>query len=137
VAHRYPRQDEHRVILVGIFRNKCREHIAQSVRITRALNGLRAAAQSGEADVGVLAGASPEEGVLHDLVSSESGRLILEAFRELRPKAREMFRLIVDEGYSRQDLIEHYQLNKNTLDSRLRAYREELREILGQRGIQF
>jgi DNA-directed RNA polymerase specialized sigma24 family protein len=46
-----------------------------------------------------------------------------------------MFRLIVDEGLSRQDLIRLYGLNANTLDSRLRAYREELREILGRRGV--
>jgi len=137
IADRYPATDEHPVILVGIFRNKCREHIAGSVRSQRQLRALRTAAESGKAEVAVVpSGTTDEDGVLSDLVQGEDGRLILEALAALQPKAREMFRLIIEEDYSRQELIEHYGINKNTLDSRLHAYRNQLREILADRGVQ-
>jgi RNA polymerase sigma factor (sigma-70 family) len=138
VAHRYPNREEHPMILIGIFRNKCREHIAAATRAARALADLRSAAETGDTDIPALA-APPggQDGVLDDLVHSETGRRILRAFMELRPKAREMFRLIVDEGYTRQDLIEYYGLNPNTLDSRLHAYRRELKEVLARLDVDF
>ncbi len=136
VCERYPNPDEHSVILVGIFRNKCREYIARTMRTARGLRALRTAAQSGTATIPVLpAESTPEDGVLHELVNREDGSLILSALSELRPKAREMFSLIVEKGATRQDLIDHYGINKNTLDSRLHAYRKELREILSKRGL--
>jgi RNA polymerase sigma factor (sigma-70 family) len=136
VRERYPNPDEHSVILVGIFRNKCREYIARTMRAARGLRALRTAAQSGTATIPVLpAESTPDDGVLHELVNQEDGRLILGALSELRPKAREMFSLIIEKGATRQELIEHYKINKNTLDSRLHAYRNELREILSRRGL--
>ena len=135
MAGRYPKRSEHRVILIGIFRNKCLEHMAGSRRDVRGMKGLRAAAWAGDADTPVAPRQmTASEGVLHDLVQGENGRLILEAIAQLRPKAREMFRLIVEKGYSRRDLIRHYGVKKSTLDSRLHAYRQELRAILDERG---
>ena len=136
VRERYPREEEHQVILIGIFRNKCREHIDRVMRATRGLRALRAAARAGDSAVPVLpADSTAEDGILHELVNREDGQIILEALGELRPRAREMFRLIIEEGCSRQELIERYGLNKNTLDSRLHAYRAEFREILTRRGV--
>ena len=136
VKDRYEKPEEHTVILVGIFRTKCREHLAKLARASRGLRALKQAARAGEADIPVIPPASSSEaGVLAEMVDDEDGRLILEALAQLRPKAREMFELIIDKGASRQDLIEHYGINKNTLDSRLRAYRTELRDILRSRGV--
>jgi len=136
VRDRYPREEEHQVILVGIFRNKCREHIDKVMRAARGLRALRAAAQSGDASIPVVPSEpTTEDGILDELVNREDGQIILEALGELRPHAREMFRLIIEEGCSRQELIERYGLNKNTLDSRLHAYRAEFREILTRRGV--
>jgi RNA polymerase sigma factor (sigma-70 family) len=135
VKHRYPRAEEHLRILVGIFRNKCREHIGRSVRTARGMESLRSNAISGGPAAATLRAApATEDGVLSDIVNREDGRLILEALGNLRPQAREMFRLIAEEGLSRKELMERFSLNANTLDSRLHTYRRELRAILDRQG---
>ncbi len=136
VRDRYPDPAEHRAILVGIFRNKCREYIAKDVRAVRGLKALRSATEAGDPKVASKPTlASRDDGILHDLVHRENGGIILEALSSLRPKAREMFRLILEEGCSRAELVERMGLNRNTLDSRLHAYRAELRDILARRGV--
>lgn len=133
VQHRYPREDEHARILVGIFRNKCREHIEKSLRATRALSGLRASVESGEAPIpAVRARDRATGGVLGEVVRLEDGRRVMEALANLRPQARELFRLITEEGLTRKELIGRLGINPNTLDSRLHAYRRELRKLLGR-----
>ena len=138
VRDRYPNRDEHPRILVGIFRNKCREHIDSHVRAERKRRLLHDSVRRGEVGASILA-ANPtdETGIVDEIVRREDENLILSALAQLRPQAREMFRLIIDEGATRQDLIERYGLNKNTLDSRLHTYRRELRKFLEQRGIDF
>jgi RNA polymerase sigma factor (sigma-70 family) len=135
VRHRYPRTEEHLRILVGIFRNKCREHIARSVRAARDLDALRqTAALPGGPAPGVRGDPTRENGVLGAMVDREDARLILEALARLRPQAREMFRLIAEDGLTRKQLMERFGLNANTLDSRLHTYRGELRKILAGVG---
>lgn len=137
VRDRYPNPEEHPKILVGIFRNKCREHIDGHLRAERRLRALRAKAGSGDTGIpAVHVESATDDGVVGEIVRREELHLVLQALAELRPSAREMFRLIVEEGASRKDLIRRYGLNKNTLDSRLRAYRRELRTILAKRGIE-
>ncbi len=134
VKGRYPRSEEHPRIVVGIFRNKCREHIERSVRATRGLNSLKASAESTRAEIPAVRGESTMRGgVLGEIVEREDGRRILEALASLRPQAREMFRLIAEEGVTRKDLMDRLKLNKNTLDSRLHTYRKELQGLLGVR----
>jgi RNA polymerase sigma factor (sigma-70 family) len=134
VRHRYPRSEEHARILVGIFRNKCREHIERCVRTARGMHALRSTLAT-KADR--VAAARPEStmagGVLGEIVQHEDGRRILRALSQLRPQASEMFRLITEEGVSRRELMRRYGLNANTLDSRLHAYRKELRALLDRR----
>ena len=138
VRDRYPVLDEHPKILVGIFRNKCREHIDKHVRQEKKRRALHDSVRRGEVGTSVIApNPSPDDGVVEDLVRREEETLIFEALAELRPEAREMFMLIVNEGISRKELIERYGLNKNTLDSRLHTYRKELRRLLARRGIHF
>jgi RNA polymerase sigma factor (sigma-70 family) len=132
VKHRYPRTEEHYRILVGIFRNKCREHIGRSVRAARGLESLRAAASAREPVA--PQSATPGDGVLQDLVDREDGRRILEALGSLRPQAREMFRLITEEKLTRKELMRRFDLNPNTLDSRLHTYRREFRTLLSRQG---
>lgn len=135
VRHRYAKPEEHLPILVGIFRNKCREHIERSVRTVRGLDALRVTARSGVAEVpSVRPEATMSGGVLGEIVNQEDGRRIVEALAGLRPQAREMFRLITEDGVSRKELMRRFGLNKNTLDSRLHTYRRELRERLSLSG---
>src|SRR5262245_43770469 len=51
VRDRYPRSEEHLRILVGIFRNKCREQVGRSVRAAKGLGALRSVAETGSSDV--------------------------------------------------------------------------------------
>lgn len=137
VRDRYPNEEEHPKILVGIFRNKCREHIDGQVRAARKLRALRIKAEAGITGTPVVpVESATDDGVVDELARREQFHLVLQALAELRPSAREMFRLIVEEGADRKELISRYGLNKNTLDSRLHAYRNELRKILGRHGIE-
>jgi RNA polymerase sigma factor (sigma-70 family) len=133
VKHRYPRTEEHLRILVGIFRNKCREHIGRSVRAARGLHALRSSAES-DGSQSVRGEATNEDGVLQDIVGREEGRLIVQALGRLRPQAREMFRLIVEENLTRKELMRRFAVNANTLDSRLHTYRKEFRRLLDRQG---
>jgi RNA polymerase sigma factor (sigma-70 family) len=137
VQHRYPRIEEHPQILVGIFRNKCREHIERSVRAARALNGLKASAESGDPTIAAVRARNRSNGgVLGEVVRQEDGRRVIRAIESLRAPARELFRLITEEGLSRQELIRRLGTNPNTLDSKLHAYRKELRRILRRDGLE-
>lgn len=136
VRDRYPREDEHVPILVGIFRNKCRESVTQRVRESSRSAKLRTRLEAGT--VGVARAQAPEAaqgGLLQGLVAREDGRKILEALASLRPAAREFLMLLGEGGLSRAQMIERYKLNPNTLDSRLRTYRNELRRELRRRDI--
>lgn len=136
VRHRYENEDEHARILVGIFRNKCREYIDRAVRQQKKDKKLKEAlVREAQAVSAVPPETTHAGGLLDELVERENGGAILEAINDLRPEAREMFRLIIQEEYSREDLIRHYEVNKNTLDSRLRTYRIELMRQLERRGI--
>lgn len=132
VRERYPNRDEHTRILAGIFRNKCREHLASKARATRNLHALSTTLSAGAGDAtSAKVEATMGGGVLGELVQKEEGRRILGALGRLRPQAREMFRLIAEEGITRKELMVRMALNPNTLDSRLHAYRKELRDLLG------
>jgi RNA polymerase sigma factor (sigma-70 family) len=134
IRDRYPRTEDHSAILIGVFRNKCREHIDRVIReqrrhseYIRKLAPTTASSVSGPE--------SPGTSVLEDLVREEEGRLILEALSNLRPDARAAFEALLDEDVGRKGLIDRLGLNKNTLDSRLHVYRSELRKLLRQKGL--
>lgn len=136
VRDRYPRADEHVPILVGIFRNKCRESVTQRIRESSRSAKLRTHVEAG---TGSLARAKTPTtatgGLLSGLVEREDGRRILEALASLRPAAREFLMLLGEGRLSRAQMIERYKLNPNTLDSRLRTYRSELRRELRRRDV--
>jgi RNA polymerase sigma factor (sigma-70 family) len=120
VRSRYPRTEEHPRIVVGIFRNKCREHIERAVRSSRRIEELRREVEAGTADLpAIRAARRAEGGLVEDLIRREQAERILHALAALRPEAREMFRLITQENLSRKQLIERLGLNPATLDSRL------------------
>ncbi len=142
VRHRYVDQPNQHAILIGIFRKKCLEFIDGSARERRKLRsyGRRIetrrrrdrldprVAQNGRA----LRKPQP---VLEKIIHEEDVDLILGALGEMRPEARDMLTVLIRGENGRKGLIEKYDLNENTLDSRLRVYRKELRQILLQRGV--
>lgn len=127
VRSRYAGAESRPDVLLGVLRNKCREHIARRIRKSRVFKGLRAAAEAGETAIPVVPTPTPEDGVLAELIHKEDARLIVETLAEARPKVREMFHLLAM-GATRRDLLRRFRVNRNTLDSRLHAYRAELRE---------
>lgn len=137
VRDRYAVLAEHRAILVGIFRKKCLEHIERSVREKRRLHRYCSTADAVRENPWLRPSSSGGSGVLDDLVRKETRGRILEAIAELQPRSRKLADLIGRDGLGRGELIELFELNKNTLDSRLHACRSQLRTLLGRRDVEF
>jgi len=137
VKERYAGEENQYGILLGIFNKKCLEHIDRSVREKRKFDKYLRRPEVHQANPWLdPEGNGASQGILEDLVNREEGRLILSAISNLRPEAREMFRLLVEEEMGRQGLINHYGVNKNTLDSRLHVFRGELRSLLRKLDVQ-
>jgi RNA polymerase sigma factor (sigma-70 family) len=122
--------------LFGIFRLKCLEHIDRSVRERRKLRRMCDKPDVSRENPWIRpsrAGEAP--GVLETLIRDEERRLIRQALASLRPAHQALVALIVDDGVSRQALIEMTGLNRNTLDSRLHVCRGELRKRLHERKL--
>jgi DNA-directed RNA polymerase specialized sigma24 family protein len=137
VRARYAGEENQYGILLGIFNKKCLEHIDRSVREKRKLERYLSKSDHVRGNPWLdPEGNGASQGVLDDLIHREEGRLILSAISNLRPEAKEMFRLLADEEMGRQGLIDHYGLNKNTLDSRLHVFRGELRSQLRKMDVE-
>jgi DNA-directed RNA polymerase specialized sigma24 family protein len=134
VRSRYPRPEEHLPILVGIFRNKCREHVEQRVRTNRVQETLRNLARGPATDVAVQPEKTLRGGVLGEIIRLEEGQQILSALGQMRPEARELFRLIADERVTRKELLQRFKVNPNTLDTRLHTYRKQLKALIAKAG---
>ena len=136
VHERYGPSENHFGILIGIFNRKCLEYIGREVKTRRRMERFVQRSQFRRDNPWLSPeGQGAPRGALEEVLAREQGRLILEALEEIRPEAREMFRLLVEEELGRKGLLELYGLNKNTLDSRLHVYRAELREILKRKGV--
>jgi RNA polymerase sigma factor (sigma-70 family) len=133
VRDRYPSAESPHAILIGVFYKKCLEHIHRSAKERRRLEELKGRILAAESSPGRPPGSSPS--VLDELIRREEGRRILAAIEELKPQVRELFERLLEAEDGRASLIEHYGLNKNTLDSRLHTAREQLRRILKQKGV--
>ena len=136
IRHRYPRAAEHPAIIVGILKKKCLEHIGAAkrdrLRLQRYCEKPDAARENAWIRPG-HAGVAPA--AVEEVVRAEERELTLDAIRNLKPEARRLTRLITWHEFDRQELIERLELNKNTLDSRLRSCRTQLRRLLNRRGL--
>jgi RNA polymerase sigma factor (sigma-70 family) len=136
VRSRYAEEENQYAILTGIFYKKCLEFIDRSTRDQRQFQSYCHMADA-QRECRYL---TPEDrrrngSVLAELVQQEDGQLILSALAEIRPQARELFRLMIEEEFERREMIRHFGVNKNTYDTRLRAARKELRELLSSKGV--
>lgn len=132
---RYRNETNQMGILVGIFKKKCLEYIDHSTKTTHQLK--RIVQETAGNDDSPF---KPERGgtarpVIDQVIRREDGDRIVEALQELKPQARELFELLLEEDVGRNGLMKRYQLKANTLDSRIRSARLELRDILKSRGI--
>ncbi len=142
VRHRYVDQPNQHAILIGIFRKKCLEFIDGSARERRKLRSygrrIETRRRRDRLDPRVAKNGRAlrkPQPVLEHIIHEEDVDLILGALGEMRPEARDMLTVLIRGENGRKGLIEKYDLNENTLDSRLRVYRKELRQILLQRGV--
>ncbi len=132
---RYRDQENQMAILVGIFQKKCLEYIDHACKTTRRLQQIaRHCAPDRDSPF------KPERGgttrpVIDQVIRREDAGRIADALGELKPQVRELFELLVEEGVGRRGLIERYSLKPDTLDSRIRAARLELRTRLKAKGI--
>ncbi len=135
VSDRYADEKEPLRVFLGVFHNKCLELIDKTSRERRKLKtpSRPPEAPTGTRLGGALCGSEPS--ALHAVVQREEGQQILTALSALHPEAQEIFRLLAEEDISRQELIELLNLNPNTMDSRLRKFRQELRRVLQRIGI--
>lgn len=136
VRDRYADVADHGALLIGIFRNKCLEHIDRSVREARRLRRYAETSDAARENPWIRPrGPAESPSVVEQLVRDEDRRAIVEALGKLRPHSRELVALTVDEELARPDLIRRLGLNKNTLDSRLHVCRRELRSLLARTGV--
>jgi DNA-directed RNA polymerase specialized sigma24 family protein len=134
VRHRYWDQKNQFGIFRGIFCKKCLEHIDRSVRAKKKLEKYMKAPKARAANAFLQPeGFGQGNSTVNQLIRGEKGRMILEAIEEMREDAREMFDILID-GQGRKGLIARYDINKNTLDTRLHVFRKELREKLVDKG---
>lgn len=135
VAERYSSEKEPLKVFLGVFHKKCLELIDRQSRERKKLKkpSRLPEAPSGRRVGSALCGNEPS--TLSSIVQKEDGQRILEALARLPPEAREVFRLLAEEEVPRQDLIELLNLNANTVDSRLRKFRNELRNVLKKLGV--
>lgn len=131
VRQRYGDAEDHRAILLGIFRKKCLEHIDRSVRSVRRFRKYCTNVDAARENPWIRPSAPAQTpSVLDDLVRRDARREILRAIANLGPSSRDLVGLITHKKMNRQEMIRFLQVNKNTLDSRLHLARRELREVL-------
>jgi DNA-directed RNA polymerase specialized sigma24 family protein len=142
VHERYAGEANQNAILIGIFRNKCLEHIDRSVREREKLEvyGRRLEEQRRRQRVSQGCGGGsaqrPQQPALDHLIRKEDVELILSSLGELCPDARAMLsHFVLRDGGGRKGLLAKCGLNENTLDSQIRTHRCELRRLLRRKGV--
>jgi RNA polymerase sigma factor (sigma-70 family) len=136
IRHRYPSGEDHVRILVGVFRKKCLEFLRRSVSDRRRLLKYCATPEAAAENPWIRPGYPASAPSAVEVISrSEDDHGIVAAIGELTPASNRIASLIVDDGMGRGELIEHFGVNPNTLDTRLRACRRELCERLVARGV--
>ena len=136
VRHRYEAGANSQAILFGIFFKKCLEHIDRACREKRRLNRYCSSPDAARQNPWIRPDAPAEApGVLNELIRDEEGCRIRAAIDRLRPGSRRLVQMITTRGLGRQGLISDLGINRNTLDSRLHACRNELRGLLARDGV--
>ncbi len=135
IRDRYSREKEPLKVFLGVFHKKCLELIDRQSRERKKLKqpGKLPEAPNGRRLGSALCGSEPS--TLSTILQREEGRQILQALAGLDPEAREVFRLLAEEDVPRHELIAMLNLNANTVDTRLRKFRRELRNVLKKLGV--
>ena len=133
VVHmRYPAEDNHFGLLVGIFHRKSLEFLGASKRANRVAERL---VRKLRADRPTLArGEDPEGDVSDRVIRDEDATLIRHAVESLTPEGRDLLLALAEGRATRLEMIRSLGINRNTFDTRLRALRLRLLKTLRTPG---
>jgi RNA polymerase sigma factor (sigma-70 family) len=133
IHERYPPNDNHFGILVGVFHKKSLEFLDSRDRNGRVARRFVARLQS---DRPVVArGEDPSGPAVDRVVREEDAALIRSAIAALSDDARELLLSLAEGRMTRLDMIEALGVNRNTFDTRLRSVRIRLRRVLADSGV--
>jgi len=133
IHERYPPNDNHFGILVGVFHKKSLEFLDSQDRNGRVARRFVARLQS---DRPVVArGEDPSGPAVDRVVREEDAALIRSAISTLSDDARELLLSLAEGRMTRLDMIEALGINRNTFDTRLRSVRLRLRRVLADSGV--
>ncbi len=133
VHERYPPNDNHFGILVGIFHKKSLEYLGRQERtdrVSRRFVGRLRADQPA-----VARGEDPGGAAVERVIRREDAELILAALSTLNLEGREMLLCLAEGKTSRLEMIEELGINRNTFDTRLRSLRLRLKKVLVDTGV--
>jgi RNA polymerase sigma factor (sigma-70 family) len=133
VHERYPPQDNHFGILVGIFQRKALEFLGSRQRTGRMSQRLAAKLRADRPQV--ARGEDPAGTVADCVIRAEDAAMIRRAIEALSPDARDLLLALAEGRASRLDMIAELGLNRNTFDTRLRTLRLRLKKALSSAGV--
>ncbi len=133
IHRRYPPDDNHFGLLVGIFQKKSLEFLGGRERDGRAARRLVARLA---AERPVLArGEDPSGAAADRVVRDEDAAIIRAAIASLSAEGRALLLTLAEGDMTRLQLIRASGVNRNTFDTRLRSLRQRLRRTLARAGV--
>jgi DNA-directed RNA polymerase specialized sigma24 family protein len=124
-------------IIYGIFRRRCQviskrelSHDRQRRKFRRIMERLRETAPHR------LQGLVIDESVLDAIVRIEEADAVRAALAELSTEAHALLLMLAEQEVTRLKLIEILGVNRNTFDTRLRALRRKLKQLLREHGVE-
>lgn len=130
---RYPPNDNHFGLLVGIFHKKSLEFLDGQERLGRVARRFVARLQSDRPEL--ARGEDPGGPVVDRVVRDEDAGLIRAAIHSLSPQARELLLTLAEGRMTRLEMIQSLGVNRNTFDTRLRSMRLRLMRTLADAGV--
>ncbi len=133
IHERYPPNDNHFGILVGVFHKKSLEFLDGEDRHGRVARRFVARLQADRPSV--ARGEDPSGPAVDRVVRDEDAALIRAAIGTLSDDARELLLALAEGRMTRLDMIQALGINRNTFDTRLRSVRLRLKRVLADSGV--
>ncbi len=133
IHQRYPLNENHFGILVGVFHKKSLEFLDGRDRSVRVARRFIARLQAERPEL--ARGEDPSGAAVERVLREEDATLIRAAIASLPVDTRELLLKLAEGGMTRLEMIEALGINRNTFDTRLRAVRLRLKEALENSGV--
>ena len=133
IHERYPPGDNHFGLLVGVFHKKSLEFLDSRDRQGRVARRFVARLQAERPEV--ARGEDPSGAAVDRVLREEDAALIRGAISTLSDDARELLLALAEGRMTRLEMIQALGINRNTFDTRLRAVRLRLKQVLAESGV--